>query len=266
MPAPARSRRILGILLAAVLLGVAAVAAAMVMQGGTAPPAAAPVVSEVPGPVLLVPGYGGDTTILEPLADRLRGAGRDVTVVELPGSGVGDLRASAEALDAAASAALAGTGATRVDVVGYSAGGLVARLWIAAGSADVVRRVLTLGTPHHGTELAQLGARYAPDRCAEACRQMLPDSELLSGLNADEIPDGVEFVSVWTAQDRVVTPAESARLDGALNLPVQSVCADRSVSHRQLPGDPVVQAIVESALGVAQPAVLTPADCARLGG
>ena len=271
MPAAARSRRLLLILLAAVLLGAAAVTAAVTTRDGEgagrpAAPAAAPVAIEQPGPVLLVPGYGGDTAVLEPLAERLRGAGRDVTVLDLAGNGTGDLRASAEVLEAAASAALARTGAASVDVVGYSAGGLVARLWIADGHADVARRVLTLGSPHHGTELARLGARYAPDRCLEGCRQMLPDSEVLSVLNTDETPDGVDWVSVWTVQDRVVTPAESARLEGALNLPVQSVCADRPITHGQLPGDPVVQAIVTAELEVGEPVVLTPADCARLGG
>ncbi|MBW3609709.1 MAG: hypothetical protein KY463_15490, partial [Actinobacteria bacterium] len=73
----------------------------------------------------------------------------EAVVVRLPGDATGDLRASAELLCAAADAALA-SGAPSVDVIGYSAGGVVARLWVGARPQDV-RRVVTLGSPHHGT-------------------------------------------------------------------------------------------------------------------
>ena len=39
-----------------------------------------------------------------------------------------------------------------------------------------------------------------------------------------------------------MTPPDSARLDGALNIPVQSVCAGAQVGHGELPRDPFVQA------------------------
>jgi hypothetical protein len=71
---------------------------------------------------------------------------------------------------------------------------------------------------------------------------------------------------VWTTQDTVVTPLESARLDGALNLTVQSLCADRQVSHLQLPVDPVVQGVVLAQLGPADPVALSPEHCSTLDG
>ena len=65
---------------------------------------------------------------------------------------------------------------------------------------------------------------------------MASDSDLLAGLNGgDETPDGPTWVSIWTTQDETVTPPDSARLDGALNLTVQSVCADARVGHGDLP-------------------------------
>jgi pimeloyl-ACP methyl ester carboxylesterase len=135
-------------------------------------------------------------------------------VVPLPGDGTGDLRVAAEALGAAVTEALGRTGADSVDVIGYSAGGLVARLWAADGGADVARRVLTLGSPHHGTSLAALADNRIPERCPVSCQQMVPESELLAELNAgDETPEGPDWISIWTTQDAVVTPTESARLD-----------------------------------------------------
>jgi triacylglycerol esterase/lipase EstA (alpha/beta hydrolase family) len=154
-----------------------------------------------------------------------------------------------------------------VDVVGYSAGGVIARLWAADGGAAVARRVITLGAPHHGTTLADLAGQVAPAQCPEACRQLTTDSDLLARLNArDETPDGPTWVSIWTTQDQTVTPPDSARLDGALNLPVQAVCAAAEVGHGALPRDPLVQGMVLAELAPGDPLALTAADCGRLGG
>jgi triacylglycerol lipase len=260
---PARRRLVLAV--AALVVTVSALTAVLVSRA--AAPAAAPVSQERPGPVLLVPGYGGSTAVLQALADRLIAAGRDATVVPLPGTGTGDLAEAADALGEAADAAMTRSGAESVDVVGYSAGGVVARLWVADGGAEVARRVVTLGSPHHGTSLADLAGDLAPGQCPLGCIQLGTDSDLLFRLNAtDETPDGPTWVSIWTTQDRTVTPPDSARLEGALNLPVQSVCAQARVTHGDLPRDPLVQAMVLAQLAPGEPVALDADDCARLGG
>ena len=261
---PARRRVVLAAL-ALVLVAAAVLTAVLLVRAADAP--SGPVSQDRPGPVLLVPGYGGSTGSLRELAADLTAQGRDATVVPLPGNGTGDLEASADALGRAAAEALDRTGEDTVDLVGYSAGGLVARLWIEDGNAGMVRRVVTLGSPHHGTSLAALAGSLAPGECPDACRQMSPDSDLLAGLNAgDETPEGPTWVSIWTTQDETVTPPDSARLDGALNLTVQSVCAPARVGHGQLPGDPLVRAMVLAELAAGSPVPLGPADCARLSG
>jgi triacylglycerol lipase len=214
-----------------------------------------------------VPGYGGATGAVQALADVLTAAGRDATVVGMPGDGTGDLNLSAAALGRAVDAARKRSGADSVDLVGYSAGGIVARLWVADGHADVVRRVLTLGSPHHGTSLADLAGDLAPGRCPLGCQQLASDSRLLAELNrGDETPTGPTWVSIWTTQDETVTPPDTARLDGALDLPVQSVCPDARVGHGDLPRDPLVQRIVVAELATGNPVELGPDDCARLDG
>jgi triacylglycerol lipase len=261
---PARRRFVLAGVAAALAVVIAVVAVVLVSRSGDPPlPATA---QGDPGPVLLVPGYGGSTDSLAALARRLRAAGRDVDVVALPGGGTGDLTEQAAALDRAVAAALARTGAGSVDVVGYSAGGVVARLWVRDGGGQAVaRRVVTLGSPHHGTQVAGLAASLAPDSCPPACRQLVPDSDLLRRLNSgDETPDGPQWVSVWSTMDEVVTPPESARLDGALELPVQGICPRSQLRHGDLPGDPVVQGIVLAELGANPIAALSAADCSRL--
>ena len=261
---PARRRVVLALLaLVAVVAGVLAVA----LVSRTSAPADEPADQRRPGPVLLVPGYGGGTASLQGLADVLTEAGRDTTVVGLPGDGTGDLDLSADALGQAVDAALARTGGESVDVVGYSAGGLVARLFVADGHTDVVRRVVTLGSPHHGTSLADLAGDVAPGQCPLGCQQMASDSALLAALNAgDETPDGPTWVSIWTTQDETVTPPASARLDGALNVTVQSVCAQARVGHGDLPSSPLVQQMVLAELAAGDPVELGPEDCTRLSG
>ncbi len=261
---PARRRLVLAV---AALLVVAVGALTVVLVSRATAPAAEPVSQERPGPVLLVPGYGGSTASLQTLAGRLTAAGRDATVVGLPENGTGDLAGAADALDDAVDAALERTGADSVDVVGYSAGGVVARLWVADGGADVARRIVTLGSPHHGTTLADLAGDVAPEQCPLGCRQLGTDSDVLARLNTgDETPEGPTWVSIWTTQDRTVTPPDSARLEGALNLPVQSVCARAQVGHGDLPRDPLVQAMVLAQLAPGEPVALDADDCARLGG
>lgn len=208
------------------------------------------------GPVLLVPGYGGATTGLARLAARIRATGRTATVVELPGNGTGDLHGQAAALDGYVDQALA-TGAPSVDIVGQSAGGVVARLWVQEhDGAHKARRVITLGSPHHGAELAATGSVFLPGACPPACRQLVPGSRFLTGL-VTPVPDPPSWLALWTIQDTIVTPPESGRLEGALSVSVQSICPGIRVAHSTLPTDPTVIRIVLAALGAGS---LTPPD------
>jgi triacylglycerol lipase len=217
-----------------------------------------------PGTVLLVPGYGGSPTGLNRLADRLRAAGRTAVVVVPPGDGTGDLRTQADVLDTAVRKAVR-DGAPSVDVVGYSAGGVVTRQWVAAhGGAKYARRIVTLGSPLHGAQVAAAGSALAPDVCPVACQQLAPGSGLLATLDAAPLPAGLPWLSIWTENDETVRPPDSARLDGAVNVSMQSLCPQARIAHAQLPTDPQVTALVLRALGDPQP-LSTPPDCAALG-
>ena len=240
---------------AVVVLVLLALVATLVVRA-VRPAAAVP--QDQPGPVLLVPGYGGDGSSLQPLAQALRDAGRTAVVLPEVGDGTRDLSEQAVALGAVAERVREQSGAPSVDVVGYSAGGVVARLWVRDHGGDArARRVLTLGSPQHGTSVAALGAEVAGG-CPEACEQLLPDSALLRRLNAgDETPDGPLWATVRSDADQVVTPTASAALDGALNVLVQDYCPDAPTSHYQLPADPVVAATLRSVLGSGPPAAPT---------
>jgi triacylglycerol lipase len=250
---------VLGVVVLALVVAVAITVAVVVRRD----PPVEPVPQDRPGPVLLVPGYGGSTGSLQVLADALADQGRDARVVTPTGSGTQDLRQQAEHLRDAVDAALDETGASSVDLVGYSAGGVVVRIYVAdLGGGSHVRRAVTLAAPHHGTDLASLGGALGSTACPTACQQLDPDSDLLRRLNAeDETPPGPVWVALWTEDDKTVVPPDSGSLDGALDISLQSVCPDVDAGHPDVPSTPVVIAIVESVLGEAAPRLPTDAVC-----
>jgi triacylglycerol lipase len=216
-----------------------------------------------PGPVILVPGYGGDDQMLVGLADRLHRAGRTTTLLQLPNNAEGDLHEQAQVL-AARVTQLLKAGAPSVDLVGYSAGGIVVGLFVAAHPQQV-RRVVSIGSPMHGTDLAGLAAGFLPSACPVACQQMVPGTSLLASLvGAEPARTGVPWLSIWTTNDQVVQPADSARVNGALNVVLQDVCADDRVDHINLPADPLVAALTLKGLGTGVTAVPKAADCSAL--
>jgi triacylglycerol lipase len=250
---PARRRFVVGLSLLALAAGVATVVAALARGDDSVEPVA----QDRPGPVLLVPGYGGSTGSLRVLAEALRAGGRDARVVATTGSGTQDLRDQAADLRRAVDDVLEETGAPSVDLVGYSAGGVVVRIYVAElGGGSEVRRAITLASPHHGTDLASLAGSLGSKACPEACQQLDPDSDLLRRLDAgDETPDGPAWVALWTEDDKTVVPPDSGSLDGALDFAIQSVCPDLTVGHRDVPRTPAVIAMVEAVLGRSSPAM-----------
>jgi triacylglycerol lipase len=260
---PARRRRFVA--------GVAVLAAAAICaiaitslhsRAEASPPAKYPAQSR-PGPVLLVFGDGGRTGSLSVLAGRIRATGRTATVLHLPGNGTGSLVRDAAVLNQAVSRALR-AGAPSVDVIGYSAGGVATLLWARDDHGNrKARRVVTLGSPFHGTVLTAAAQVADPGVCPTACTQLLPGSSLLTGLAAGA-PARLPWLSLWTIDDRTVTPPTSARLTGAIDVPIQSVCPQQKISHGHLPVNQVVTAMVLQAIGpgpmIHHP---SPADCGR---
>jgi triacylglycerol lipase len=246
----------LALLAAAAIVG-AAVAA---LQPGPGQPAARPAQDRL-GPVLLVPGFGGQTGSLQVLASRIRATGRPATVLHLPGPGTGSLITDASVLNAAVSQALA-LGAPSVDIIGYSAGGVVALVWARRDDGAVkARRIITLGAPFHGSALAAGAEGFVPGACPVACQQLTPGSSLLASLGVTD-PGGLpRWLSLWTTDDKTVVPPDSARLAGAINVPIQALCPAARISHSQLPTNPVVTAIVLEELGTSPLSYPSRADC-----
>jgi len=121
-------------------------------------------------------------------------------------------------------AVLEATGARSVMVVAHSMGGLVVRAYIRQYGAQKLARVLTIGTPHHGSVLAWLfhGASLA---------QLRPGNAWLVALNRERIDPSLRFVSIWSWHDSMVAPQTSAELPGAVDVTLVGI------GHNALLGD-----------------------------
>ena len=107
-------------------------------------------------------------------------------------------------------------------LVCHSMGGLAARAWLAAtpGARSRVHRVITIGSPHHGTWLGQFS--HVPNG-----QQMRRNHAWLITLAAQERAASdapYEHFTCWYSNaDNIVFPASTAMLPGADNRHVPGV-------------------------------------------
>ena len=124
----------------------------------------------------------------------------------------GDIEHFAEQLGAKIESVCAATGATRVLLVCHSMGGLVARAYLRQRGPASIERIITIGTPHHGSVFA----RGVVGRCLA---QMRPGSAWLAELNRDETKaPPAPIRSIWSRHDSLVAPQASSELACAENV------------------------------------------------
>jgi pimeloyl-ACP methyl ester carboxylesterase len=93
---------------------------------------------------------------------------------------------------------------TPVAIVAHSMGGLVARAALRRVRSGVISHIITIATPHYGTQLARW-FRWLP------LQQMCPESAWLRTLNAAQEGDpATALTSIYSLEDNLVVPARSA--------------------------------------------------------
>ena len=203
----------------------------------------------VADPVVLVPGFlAGDGT-LAAMSAGLRRAGLRTYRSQIRAN-VGCTRSAADQLEARLEDVAARRG-SRVQVVGHSLGGMLAR-GLAARRPDLVSGIVTLGSPvlapgaHH---LLLGGSLEVLVRLSAAGWRGLMAQDCVRGDCARSsfeetrapVPASVSYTAVWSRRDGVVD-WRACRDPGATTIEVP-------VSHLGMAVDPRVLAVVVEALG-----------------
>lgn len=184
-------------------------------------------------PVVLIPGWGDVGSRMAPLSQRLQAEGwapESVFVLNFVNP-IGSNVDHADELEVAVDSLLArNPWATEVDIVAHSMGGLASRWYIQHAGQGLVRRLVTLGSPHRGT----VASLIAPGPGGE---EMKPGSPFLAQLDS-VLPEGVEGITIRSEIETHIIPNESATLPG---VPDTVLCCNM---HWTLPTDGSVMEII----------------------
>ena len=183
-------------------------------------------------PVILVHGYFSNRGTVSALVRALDRAGAGpVHAPSLPAV-LAPIATFAAHLERAVDEVTAATGSRRVILVCHSMGGLCAREYLRTRGASKVAGVVTVGSPHHGTALAALGA-------GSNAREMRRGSGFLAALAQAEAGGApCPALSVYTVHDNLVSPQDSSRIGWARN------AAIAGVGHLAMLADPRVHRLV----------------------
>lgn len=175
--------------------------------------------------VVFVHGFVSNRGLWNPWLRKLRRLEVPFAAVNLEPV-FGSIDSYANCIDQAVRALHVATG-LQVIVVAHSMGGLAVRAWLRnrPDGEALVKRIVTIATPHRGT----LMARHAK---TENGRQMYPQSRWLQALGHEETAERrAKFICFYGNCDNIVVPASTALLDGADNRLIPAVAHVQMVYH-----------------------------------
>jgi triacylglycerol lipase len=209
-------RRIIGILLSCLTLTAGSFAVATSAYAATEP-------------VVFVHGFGGSGSNFDSLEAHLRANGwTSGQLFEFNYNTSQSNRTSASQLRTFVNNVRSQTGASEVDLVNHSMGGLVTRWYVQMlGGNETLDDVVSLAGANHGTTSANACLFLI------SCLEMRPGSIFLDDLaeDGDETPDPARYATFYSPCDGVINPYTSTLLSGAQNTNVGCVSHLAILSH-----------------------------------
>jgi hypothetical protein len=196
--------------------------------------------------------------------------------------GLGHIEHSAEELRSFVNNVLSKTGASKVDLVGHSQGGMMPNYYIKfLGGASKVNLLIGLAPSNHGTTLSGLTSfvekfPFASEIVTGLLEFLgapaLPEQEQGSAFikklfgSGEPLSTAVRYVVIETTHDEVVTPYTNAFLSGSnvTNILVQGQCSTDPVAHIGMFDDsPALQNVLNQLSSSPDPAFK--ASCSNFG-
>lgn len=186
-------------------------------------------------PVLLIHGYICNSGYWHPCSKVLKRAKVRHFALDLEPV-FGSIEAYVPLVRRAVEAICAQTGSEKLIIVGHSMGGLVARAYLREHGSAGIAQVITLGTPHNGTNLAKRGPGVNARQMEWTPKAGGKMSAWLSELNASENAAAKALItSIFSYHDNIVSPQLSSQVAGGRNIPLAGI------GHVELAFNPLVQ-------------------------
>ena len=128
-----------------------------------------------------------------------------------------------------------------IDILGFSMGGIIARYWLQKFNGNKrTRRLISIGSPHKGTLMAQL----VPEFPFRGISEMKINSQFLKELAKNDcVLDGIECISFFTYWDLMVFPGWWTNLKIGEKIPVK-VYKHRNLVRNNFSVEKIIERII----------------------
>lgn len=171
-----------------------------------------PKFAENPRPILMVHGVIHNRSAFVPMIREMKDANwKNVFTINYS-TLHGSLTAMVEELAKRVEQICETTHSPQIDIVAHSLGGIVSRYYMCLGEGrGRVKHLVTLGTPHQGTDTSFLLRGFTLGALNSDLRK---NSYLISLLNETSLPKGARLTSIYSKYDWVVWPRGSCHVEG----------------------------------------------------